>query len=219
MDKRKAIVIGATGLVGSNLVDLLLADDAYDAVIVFVRRSTELVHPKLTEHIVNFDCPDEWRDKVQGDVLFSAMGTTIKDAVTQEAQYRVDYEYQYNVARTAAANGVSSYVLISAMNANARSPLFYLQMKGQLENSILQLPFRTITLMRPGLLYGERDHSRFGEEMAFKLLRMMNKCGLFRKMRPIHGREVAQAMLVAAATAQETKLYMGHELFDLAARY
>lgn len=216
---QKALVIGATGLVGSNLVDLLLKDAAYSEIAVFVRRSTGIIHPKLTEYIVDFDSPDDWSDKLQGDVLFSAMGTTIKRAESQAAQYRVDYDYQYNTARLAAVNGVANYVLVSAMNANPRSPIFYSQMKGKLEIAVQKLPFRTITLIRPGLLYGERDHSRFGEEMMYTIISGLNKIGLLRKMRPIHGREVAQAMIVAAATAEGTKSYTGYELFDLSAQY
>lgn len=215
----KALIIGATGLVGSNLVDLLLKDAAYSQVVVFVRRTTGINHPKLTEYIVDFDRSDDWSDKLQGDVLFSAMGTTIKRAESQAAQYRVDYDYQYNTARLAAANGVANYVLVSAMNANPRSPIFYSQMKGKLEIAVQKLPFRTITLIRPGLLYGERDHSRFGEEMMYTIISGLNKIGLLRKMRPIHGREVAQAMIVAAATAEGTKSYTGYELFDLSAQY
>lgn len=215
----KALIIGATGLVGSNLVGLLLKDTAYSQVVVFVRRSTGINHPKLTEYIVDFDSPDDWSDKLQGDVLFSAMGTTIKRAESQAAQYRVDYDYQYNTARLAAANGVENYVLVSAMNAKAGSSIFYSRMKGELEIAVQKLPFRTITLIRPGLLYGERDHSRFGEEMMYTVINGLNRIGLLRKMQPIHGREVAQAMIIAAAMSEGIKSYTGYQLFDLASRY
>lgn len=215
----KALVMGATGLVGSNLVDMLLKDAAYSEIAVFVRRSTGINHPKLTEYIVDFNRLNDWNDKLQGDILFSAMGTTLKRAGSKAAQYRVDYDYQYNTARLAAANGVANYVLVSAMNANPHSSIFYSRMKGELEIAVQKLAFRTITLIRPGLLYGERDHSRFGEEMMYTVISGLNRIGLFRKMRPIHGREVAQAMIVAAAMSEGTKSYTGYELFDLSAQY
>src|ERR1700743_749739 len=111
---KTAIVIGATGLVGSELTRLLINDSRYERVKIFVRKPTGITSDKLEEHIVDFGEPDKWKRFVTGDVLYSALGTTLRAAGSKDEQYKVDYTYQYRFAKIAAANGVSAYVLISA---------------------------------------------------------------------------------------------------------
>lgn len=91
----KAIIIGATGAVGKDLVELLLKNDPFTEIVVFVRRDFPIKHPKITQHLINFDQPEEWRHLVQGDVLFSAMGTTLRQAKSKENQWKIDYTYPY----------------------------------------------------------------------------------------------------------------------------
>lgn len=217
--QQTALIIGATGLVGSHLLDLLLTDDNYNTVKIFVRKSTTIKHPKLKEYIVDFEKPKEWRQEVKGDVLFSALGTTLAKAGSQEQQYQIDYTYQYNTAVTAAANGVSNYVLVSAANANMNSSFFYPRIKGELEDATSKLPFGTITIIQPNLLYGKRNEKRTLENFALKIFRGLNKISLLIKSKPIHGKEVAQAMLYAYQTAQGITIHKGNELFSLAKKY
>ncbi len=109
---RRAVVVGATGLVGADLVRQLLADERFAAVATLVRRAgASPAPPKLVEHVVDFDAPDAWAPLVAGDVLFSALGTTMRAAGSQAAQYRVDHGYQLAAARAARANRVPTYVL------------------------------------------------------------------------------------------------------------
>lgn len=217
--KKTAIVIGATGLVGSHLVHLLLEDDEYKKVNVFVRRPTNIEHPKLREYVVDFDDRDTWRDKVKGDVLFSALGTTLKQAGSKEAQYKVDYTYQYDMAVTAASNGVRDYVLVSAQNADPNSSFFYARIKGELEASTSKLPFRNLIFIRPSLLYGKREHYRKRESLALCIINMFNKLGMLKNMKPIHGKDVAQAMLYAYRMAHGREAFTGTELFAMSAKY
>lgn len=133
----KAIVIGATGAVGKDLVEQLLADESVEQVHIFVRRDPQLGTPtKLVTHVVDFNQPQAWQHLVQGDVLFSCMGTTLKAAGSQAAQYTVDYTYQFNFAEAAARNQVPALVLLSAAKANAQSRLFYMRIKGELEVAV-----------------------------------------------------------------------------------
>src|SRR5215207_7818097 len=125
MEQRTAIVIGATGLVGSELVKQLLTDGRFSEIKLFGRRMTGVVHPKITEHLIDFEKPEQWRHLVKGDVVFSALGTTLKQAGSKEAQYKVDHDYQYDFAEVAAENGVTVYVLVSSAMANERSRIFY----------------------------------------------------------------------------------------------
>lgn len=216
---KTAIVIGATGLVGSQLVSLLLEDENYDKINIFVRRTTGVNNPKLHEHIVDFTQPDEWRHLIKGDVLFSAMGTTIKQAGSKAHQYEIDYNYQYNTAVTAATNGVKDYVLVSAIGAKTNSSFFYNRMKGELEDAVKNLPFRNITIIRPGLLYGARKEKRTLEEFGFRTLCFLNRHGFMKNRTPIHGKEVAQAMLYAESVADGICRHVGNDLFTLAAKY
>ncbi|WP_237151190.1 NAD(P)H-binding protein [Pontibacter actiniarum] len=121
---KTAIIIGATGLVGKQLVHLLLADQRFNKIIVFGRHSLGIDNAKLEEHLIDFDAPENWRHLVKGDVLFSTLGTTLKQAGGQNQQYKVDYLYQFRFAQAAAQNGVPVYVLVSAPGASPHSVLF-----------------------------------------------------------------------------------------------
>jgi len=213
---KTAIVIGATGLVGSSLTNQLLEHPEYSGVSVFVRRSTNLSHQKLTEHIVDFDKTDDWKHLLQGDVLFSAMGTTLNKAGSKAAQYRIDYTYQYNVAAAAASNGVPAYVLISSAGASESSLIFYSKMKGELDREVKKLPFSRIRIIKPGILAGNRAESRPMEALSIKMMTALGKIPLIRKFRPIPASVVARAMIQAAVDSEAgVKAYELEEVFTL----
>lgn len=192
---RTAIVIGATGLVGKELLQLLLQDGRFSQVKILGRRSAGIHHHKLQEFIVDFEKPAQWKDLVHGDVLFSSLGTTIKAAGSKEAQYKVDHTFQYNVARAAAENGVPVYVLVSSAMADPHSKIFYTKMKGELERDIRQLDFRQIHIMQPGMLDGKRKESRPGETIGTSALHFLNKFGILKKQKPVPAKTLAQAMI------------------------
>ena len=194
---KTAIVIGATGLVGLELVHLLLKDSRFEKVKIFVRRATGISNAKLDEHIVNFDEIDNWRKKLTGDVLYSAMGTTLKVAGSKEAQYKIDYTYQYQAAKFAAANNVPEYVLVSAAGSNVHSRIFYSKMKGELERDIKKLPFETIHIIRPGMLGSGRKEERTGEKIGIGVMKLIGLIPGLSSLKPIEGKEVAQAMINA----------------------
>lgn len=211
---KKAIVIGSTGLVGTQLISQLLENNDYLEVISLVRRKSGVQHPKLTEHVVDFDKPNSWKDLVKGDVLFSTMGTTIKTAGSQANQFKVDYTYQYATAKIASGNGVPVYVLISSAGASSKSFIFYPQMKGKLEDDVKKLPFKTIHILKPGPLDGDRQEHRKAEKQGLKMIYFFNKLGLFRKYRPILGSEVAKAM-ISVAEKRVSGEYKLDELFKI----
>jgi len=194
----KALVIGATGLVGKALVTQLLEHPRFDSVHIFVRRATGNAHPKLKEHVITFDRPETWEEAVKGDVLFSALGTTLKAAGSKEAQYRVDHTYQLAFAKAAAAQGVPVYVLVSSAMAHPDSKIFYTRMKGALERDVGTLSFRHQHIFRPGLLAGEREEKRFGERLGFRLLRLLNRLGIAKQQRPVPAATLARAMVRAS---------------------
>ncbi len=194
---KTAIVIGATGYVGSHLVELLLKDSRFEKVKTFVRRSSGVQSDKLEEHIVNFDEPDSWRKLVSGDVLYSAMGTTLKAAGSKDAQYKIDYTYQYQLAKTAAAHNVPVLVLVSAAGADPSSKIFYSRIKGELERDVKKLPFETIHIIRPGMLGTGRKEIRGGEQIGIGIMQVISFIPGLGGLKPIQGKEVAQAMINA----------------------
>lgn len=193
----RAIVIGSTGLVGKQLVEQLLEDARFGKVVSFARRASGKAHAKLEEQLVDFKTPEAWADKVQGDVLFSALGTTLKQAGSKEAQYEVDYTFQFNTAKAAAKNGVKDYVLVSSASASASSMVFYSRIKGELERDTEKLGFTCMTYIRPGLLGGDREKPRAGERFAEGVLDVIGWLPGLGNVKTIQGKTVAKAMIAA----------------------
>lgn len=216
---KTALVIGATGLVGKQLTQQLLADDRFSKVIVFGRRALGIANPKLEEHLIDFDKTEEWQHLVKGDVFFSSLGTTLKQAGGQNQQYKVDYYYQYKFAEVASQNGVPAYVLVSSSGANKDSMIFYSRMKGTLEEVVKKLGFQSINIIQPGLLHGDRKEERFGEELAYKVMHFFDKLGIAGKYKPYEDRVVAKAMINAGIAAQPgVHTFTLGEIFKLAER-
>ena len=194
-----ALLIRATGLVGDYLLRQLLTDDRFTTIKVFTRRPTGYQNPsKLEEHLIDFDEPEKWQHLLVGDVLFSTLGTTLQQAGSQSAQYKVDFTYQFRTAEAAAQNGVVTYVLVSSASADPDAFVFYTRMKGELERSIKRLPFQRIRIIQPGMLAGNRREPRLAERIALPLAALVARVPGLAPYRPIHGREVAQAMINAA---------------------
>jgi uncharacterized protein YbjT (DUF2867 family) len=192
--KRIAIIIGASGLVGYRLVNQLLNHAEFEKVRIFVRGRTGIIHSNLEENIIDFKQPESWRHLVKGDVLFSTLGTTIKKAKTKENQYRVDFTYQYEFAKAAAENGVSTYVLVSSIGANPKSLVFYSRIKGELEVAVAQLNFRKLLIFRPSILDGHRREQRVGERIGLVFSRVFTRF-VFRKYRPTPTDVLARKMI------------------------
>ena len=167
---KKAIVIGATGMVGTQLIQKLIENEDFSEIVSLVRRKSGVSNPKLTEYIINFNEPETWKSYVKGDVLFSSLGTTMAQVKTKKAQYEVDFNYQFTVAKIAANNGVSSYVLVSSAGANPNSKYFYLKMKGELEFAVQSLPFKKVILIKPGQLTGNRIQNRRSEKIGILVI-------------------------------------------------
>lgn len=197
-----ATLIGATGATGKDLLQLLLNDTQVEQVDIFVRRAPSIQHEKLKTHLIDFDRPEEWSRLVQGDVLFSCLGTTLKAAGSKEAQKRVDFHYQLQFAKAAKENNVPALVLVSSEYASSKSPFFYSKIKGELEDEVKKLNFPKLIIYNPPLL--DRTNSdRKGEVAAMKIAKFFNAVGLFKSMQPLSTKILARAMLHAAKTFQD----------------
>lgn len=191
-----AVVVGATGLTGSFLVDYLIEDENCQEIRIIVRRKSPFVHPKIKEQIIDFSKQEDYEKYIKGDVLFSCLGTTRKQAGSPENQYKVDYTYQYNAAAAAAKNGIKNYLLVSSPWANIASKNYYRKMKAELEQDTANLDFDKIAFLKPNGLMGQRTQPRMGEKYAIKIfLSLTNRIPSLRKHKPIAAKKVARAML------------------------
>lgn len=195
----KAIIIGASGATGKDLVSALLQDPDYTQVKLFVRRPMGIVHPKLKEIITDFDNLDSVTSEINDGILFSCLGTTLKAAGSKEKQMHIDYEIPLQFAAVAKSNGVSTMVLLSAYGANQKSRVFYSRMKGMLEDAIDKLAFSQYIIFRPGLLL-RKDTDRKGERTSAAILNFLNTLGILRKFRPLPTKILAERMAGAPKT-------------------
>lgn len=198
----KVLLIGATGATGSDLLQLLLKDSEVESVTIFVRRDPLINHPKLKVHLIDFNRNEQWRHLVKGDILFSCLGTTLKDAGSKEAQWKVDHDYQYRFAEAARENGVGSLLLVSSMNASPKSPFFYARMKGELEEAVRKLGFPGLMIFRPPSLI-RKGSDRTMERVGVKVIGFLNRLGLMQSMHPLPTEQLAKAMLHAAKSIRE----------------
>lgn len=192
----KALVIGATGATGKELVDLLLESKDYETVSIFVRRSTGKSHPKLIENVVDFSNINSFQEVITGDVLFSCLGTTLKDAGSKENQWKIDYDIPAEFAAAAKQNNVNSLVLVSSYGASAKSSVYYSMMKGKLEDYLKELHFPQYIIFRPGPLIRENT-DRFGEKISVKVIKFFNAIGLFKNLKPITTAFLAKKLVKA----------------------
>jgi len=190
----KALVIGATGATGKDLVSQLLQDQDFDEIHVFVRKPVNIRNNKLKVNVVDFDKPEEWKSKVKGDVVFSCLGTTLKAAGSKEGQRKVDFAYQYEFAKAAKENNVDDYILVSSYGASPKSKIFYSKMKGELEEAVKQLHFTKITIFKPGMLE-RKDSNRPGEVLGSRVIKFANRLGLLESQKPLPTDVLAKAMI------------------------
>ncbi len=192
---KKALILGASGLVGSELLKQLLESDRYDQVVSLGRRPLDIQHPKLIQETLDFDQPDPAR--IVGDDLFCALGTTLKKAGSKEAQYRIDCLYPYEIGRIAKQNGVSGFLLVSSVGADANSSNFYLRTKGDLEKRIEELGFESFVAARPSFLLGDRTEFRLGEKIGIVLAGILAPI-IPKKYRGVQAATVAKHLIRAA---------------------
>ena len=197
---KTALVIGSTGLIGTELLKIILESPEYFQVVTFVKRDSGIRHPKLIQHLIDFDQPDTYENLVAGDDFFCTIGTTIKNAGSQNAFRQVDYEYPRQFASFAMQNKVKQFLIISALNADAKSSNFYLKTKGAIQDFLKNCEFESVAVLQPSLLLGNRAEFRFGERVGAFFMRTFSFIlqGNLKKYKAIEGKTVAKAMFKIA---------------------
>jgi uncharacterized protein YbjT (DUF2867 family) len=200
---KTALVIGATGLVGSHCLQLLLADDSYNEVRVLARKPALLEHPKLRWSVVDMGRLSDQASLFAVDEVYCCLGTTIKKAGSRQEFRKVDYEYPLDAARAALMAGVRRFLIVTSLGADPDSRVYYSRVKGDVEQALVSIRLPSLNIFRPSFLVGARKEVRVGEKIAGALFRLIGEVlvGPLRKYRPIDARVVAQAMVRAAARA------------------
>jgi len=194
---KTALVAGVTGLIGGQLLNLLLEDSYYEKIIALSRKPLSIQHPKLTSVVIGFDQLNTVISDLRADDVYCCLGTTIKQAGSQAAFRRVDYDYPKELAVITKSNGAKHYLLVSALGADITSRIFYNRVKGETELMISEIGFESTHIFRPSLLIGPRKEQRSGEEAAkvfYKYLGFL----IPKKYKGIESIKVARAMLAFA---------------------
>ena len=208
---KTALIIGSTGLIGFQLLELLLKSAEYEKVISFVKRDSGIQHPKLEQHIIDFDKPETYKELVVGDDFFCTIGTTIKNAGNQDAFRKVDFGYPKEFATIAMQNKVKQFLIISSLGADANSGNFYLKTKGEIQDFLKNCIFESVSVLQPALLLGNRTEFRLGEKIGAFFMKLFSfvLIGNLKKYKPIKSEAVAKAMFTIAQ-----KNYKGFHIIE-----
>lgn len=190
----KAIVIGGSGSTGKELIEQLILDDTFTEIVSLVRRKSNNQNPKLKEVIVNFSELDLHKEDLVGDIAFSCLGTTLKDAGSKEKQWEIEFGYQVKFASIAKRNNINCFVLLSAVDANANSKMFYNKLKGSIEEEISKLNFNKLIIVQPASLIRPNSERKL-EKIGVQITQLFNKFGILKAYQPLHVSKVAQAMI------------------------
>ena len=202
---KTALIAGATGLVGSELLQQLMEDDEYSQIHVLVRNPIDVKSKKIIVHQINFDELERVEFKEKIDHVFCTLGTTIKRAKTKENFRKVDFDYVLALGRKAKEWNSEKFLMISSLGANAKSAIFYNRVKGEIENALKELSLPHLFIFRPSLLMGDREEQRAGEKTAIAVYKIINPLfiGKLGKYKGVEANRVAWAMLITAKNNSE----------------
>lgn len=197
---KTALIAGASGLVGSELLKLLIENDAYETIHLLSRKPLEIQSPKIVEDIINFENLDKFEPNIKIDHVFCTLGTTIKKAKTKKNFRRVDYDYVLELGKKAKRWNVEKFLMVSSLGARAKSRIFYSRVKGEIEQALTDLVLNQLFIFRPSLLLGNRKEHRAGEKTAIKVYKVIDPLffGPFKKYKGIKAKQVAKAMMNTA---------------------
>lgn len=214
LENRTALVFGGTGLIGSCLVRQLAEDPIYSTIVVINRRPMDYRHPKIDEHIIDFNRLEEKTDLIKGDDLFICLGTTMKKAGSVRKVEEIDRDLPVRIGQIAFSNGVTSCAVVSSMGADPLSRNFYLRIKGQMETGIRNIPFKRTVIARPSMLFGKRNEFRLAEILGKFFMKAIDfmMVGSARKYRGIEDRTVSAALISLIRTSDSKIVYLSDEL-------
>ena len=215
---KKAILFGASGFIGSHLLQELLNNDDYEQVTIVVRKNQNITHPKLKILIGDFNSLPQLKANIIADEIFIALGTTKKHTPDENEYYQIDHDYPVLAAKIAKDNGAKSVFVVSAIGANSNSKIFYTKTKGDLERDIIALNFQHTHIFEPSMIIGNRKENRPIEKIFIKIVTVINPflVGKLNKYKGIDGKDIAKAMNNASKNQSEkVKIYQWNEMKSL----
>ena len=214
---KTALLFGASGLVGSHLLNQLIKDTNYSKIKLFVRSVTETIDPKVEIIKTDFNNLQNHKEDVKGDDCFFCIGTTKQNSSDKDEYRKVELDIPKEIAKIAKLNLVNSFIFVSAIYANPNSSGDYVRFKGLVEEELKRLNFPKLALMRPSFLMGDRKEKRVGEKIGIFVFKLLSPLllGPIKKMRPIHSETVAKAMIKAANENLEKNIFESNEIAEL----
>ena len=214
---KTALLFGATGLIGSHLLNLLISNNNYSKIKVFVRSSIELNHQKIEIIQTDFNNLKNHKEEIKGDDCFFCIGTTKKNSPDKNEYKRVELEVPKQVAQIAKSNLVNSFVFVSSGYADPKSSGDYLKFKGLVEEELKRLNFSKLGIMRPSFLLGNRQEKRVGEKIGIFVFKLLSPLflGPLKKMKPIHSATVAKAMIAITQNNHSKIIFESNEISEI----
>ncbi|MBD0851322.1 NAD(P)H-binding protein [Maribacter arenosus] len=218
---KTAIILGATGLTGGKLLELLLNDPNYTKIKLFSRSSVGISDPKIEEYLGDMFNLNDFKAQFTGEEVFCCIGTTKSKTPNKEFYKKIDFGIAKSAALLAKENGIKTFIVISALGANAKSPIFYNRIKGQMEEAVLQMQIPKTHILQPSLIGGKREERRIGEWIFKQLMKVANlvMAGPLKKYKSIHPISIAKAMVWIANNEYERVRIPSDVIQDLAQRH
>lgn len=214
-----AIVLGASGLTGSLLLNQLLEDETYTRVKIFARRSLNLSNPKIEEHIGDLFNLGKFEKEFTGDEVFCCIGTTAKKTKDKGMYRKIDFGIPVAAAKICKINKIDTFIVVSALGANAKSKFFYNRIKGEMEQLVLRQKIMNVYVLRPSLIKGKRTEKRFAEAMGSVIMKMLNPflIGKWKKYRAIKAETIANTMYALAQAKPNYKIIESNKIQEIGA--
>ncbi|HUI32138.1 MAG: NAD(P)H-binding protein [Dysgonamonadaceae bacterium] len=218
MIKKTAIVLGATGLTGSHLLELLLQDSDYDRVKVFTRKKLTISHPKIEEYVIDLLKLSDNANKFTADVVFCCIGTTKAKTPDRKLYRAIDYGIPVEAAKLAKQNSIPHFIVISALGANPKSKIFYNQLKGEMQRDVLAQQIEHTHLLQPSLIVGNRKEKRMGEDISKFIIKLFAFL-IPARYKMIRDKTIAKAMIQLARKPSEEQIIPSDTIKEIANEY
>jgi len=214
---KTALLFGASGLVGSHVLNQLISNNSYSKIKLFVRSSIDISDPKIEIIQTDFNNLENHREDIKGDDCFFCIGTTKQNSPDKSEYRRVELEVPKQIAQIAKSNSVNSFVFISSGYADPKSSGDYLKFKGEVEEELKRLNFPKLGIMRPSFLLGDRKEKRIGEKIGIFVFKLLSPLflGPLKKMKPIHSATVAKAMIAITQNDSSQIIFESNEISEI----
>ncbi|MGY5846072.1 NAD(P)H-binding protein [Salegentibacter sp. HM20] len=215
---KTAIILGATGLTGTALLKDLLEDPDFDKIILFSRSAHSITHPKIKEHLLDLFELEKYKELFQADLVFCCIGTTKSKTPDKETYRKIDFGIPATAAKLSEENNIGTFIVISAMGANANSAIFYNKVKGEMEEAVQKRNIKNTYILRPSLITGNREEDRAGEGMAAKVMKVLKPVmkGPLEKYQSITAETIARAMHKLSKNQYSKRIIPSNEIKEIA---